>query len=116
MPDSPAVTFDQVYTRILQRRGTDPANSYVARLSGQGEDAILQKIGEEGVELVIAAKNRERDAALHELADLWFHMMVWMAEAGYTLNDLRQELGRRYERSSSESASAAGSETSSPHP
>lgn len=94
-----AVSFDQVFARILSRRNADPAESYVAALSAQGEDALLQKIGEESCELLIAAKNHARDAAVHELTDLWFHLMVWMAHAGYSLDDVRAELGARFGRS-----------------
>ena len=83
----------------MSRRRGDPAVSYVARLTQEGRDAILQKIGEESTELVIAAKNDDPAAALHELADLWFHLLVWMADAGHTLDDLRAELGRRFGRS-----------------
>ena len=98
-PGTAPVTFDQVFARILSRRGADPAQSYVAALSGKGEDALLCKIGEESAELLIAAKNGERAAAIHELADLWFHLMVWMAHAGYSLDDVRAELGARFGRS-----------------
>lgn len=96
MPDAPTVSFDRVFARIESRRGADPAGSYVARLMERGEDAILQKIGEESCELVIAAKNGGRSERLHELADLWFHLMVWMAHTGVSLDDLRRELGTRY--------------------
>ena len=95
----PPVTFDQVFERIRSRRGADPGESYVAALARQGEDALLQKIGEESCELVIAAKNGGRAAIVHELADLWFHLMLWMAHAGYSLDDVRTELGARFGRS-----------------
>jgi phosphoribosyl-ATP pyrophosphohydrolase len=88
--------FDQLYELIRSRHAADPAQSYVASLQTKGLDAILKKIGEESAELVIAAKNPDRAAAVHELADLWFHMMVWMAHAGITLDDLRAELGSRH--------------------
>jgi phosphoribosyl-ATP pyrophosphohydrolase len=94
-----AVSFDQVYDLIVSRHSANPAESYVASLERKGLDAILKKIGEESSELLIAAKNGGRAEALHELADLWFHMMVWMAHAGHSLDDLRGELGARYGRS-----------------
>ena len=103
---SAPISFDQLYDLIVSRHRADPAQSYVASLQGKGLDAILKKIGEESSELLIAAKNGDRAAALHELADLWFHMMVWMAHAGYSLDDLRGELGARHGRSGLRNPSA----------
>jgi phosphoribosyl-ATP pyrophosphohydrolase len=91
---------------IVSRRAADPAESYVASLQAKGLDAILKKIGEESSELLIAAKNGDRGEGLHELADLWFHMLVWMAHAGHSLDDLRGELGARYGRSGLRTPSA----------
>jgi phosphoribosyl-ATP pyrophosphohydrolase len=100
------VSFDQVFERIRSRQGGDPAESYVASLFAKGEDALLQKIGEESCELLLAAKNASaergegpaRAAAIHELTDLWFHLMVWMAASGFSLDDVRGELGARFGR------------------
>jgi len=96
MTDS--VTLNQVYDRILERLSADPGESYVARLTGQGADAVLKKIGEECTEVILAAKNGQMDPAVHELADLWFHLLVWMAQAGINPQDVEAELGRRYHR------------------
>ena len=76
--------------------GGDPNASYVARLLHKGPDAFLKKIGEEATEVVIAAKNANKAAQVHELTDLWFHMMVLMAALGIELEDIEQELGRRF--------------------
>lgn len=92
------VNLAQVYARILDRISADPGQSYVARLVRQGEDAVLKKIGEECCEVLLAAKNGRRDPAIHELADLWFHLLVWMAQAGIRPDDVEAELGRRYEK------------------
>ncbi len=97
-PDS-QVTLEQVYDRIAARMDADPEDSYVASLNRKGEDALLQKIGEECCELLIAAKNGRKPESVHELADLIFHLLVWMARAGYTLDDVRAELGARFGRS-----------------
>jgi phosphoribosyl-ATP pyrophosphohydrolase len=61
----------------------------VAALTRQGEEAILRKIGEESGGWVIAAKNGGKEAAIHEPTDLWFHVMVWMAHVGHSLDELR---------------------------
>ena len=56
---SESVSFAQVYERIRERLHADPTQSYVAWLTGEGEDAVLQKIGEECTEVILAAKNGE---------------------------------------------------------
>ena len=101
------VTLEAVYDLILARRGADPQQSYVSSMNHKGEDAILRKIGEECCEVVIAAKNGEKGAAIHELADLWFHLLLWMGHAGITPADVEQELGRRFGRSGIPPASGA---------
>ncbi|HEX7928929.1 MAG TPA: phosphoribosyl-ATP diphosphatase [bacterium] len=93
---SESVSIAQVYERIRERMNADPAQSYVARLTREGEDAVLQKIGEECTEVILAAKNGDFGPAVHEIADLWFHVLVWMAQAGISPDDIEAELGRRY--------------------
>jgi phosphoribosyl-ATP pyrophosphohydrolase len=85
----------ELYATLLARKGADPASSYVARLYGEGLDAILKKVGEEAAETLIAAKNGERAALVHELADLWFHTLVLMAAQDVPLSELTGELARR---------------------
>jgi phosphoribosyl-ATP pyrophosphohydrolase len=84
-----------LYGTLLERKTADPGASYVARLYRDGLDAILKKIGEEAAETVIAAKNPDRGALVHELADLWFHSLVLMAAKDVPLADLTNELARR---------------------
>ncbi|MEE8434506.1 MAG: phosphoribosyl-ATP diphosphatase [bacterium] len=74
----------------------DSDTSYVARLVGQGEDAVLKKIGEECCEVILAAKGGDRAAAIHEAADLQFHLLIWMACADITPEDVEGELGSRF--------------------
>ena len=64
-----------------------------------GTDTILKKICEESSELIIAAKNENRSEQIHELADLWFHMLVLMGQKGITLTDIYQELENRFGQS-----------------
>ena len=67
---------------VEARMGASPAESYVASLHAGGIDAILSKVGEEAVEVIIAGKGGERDALVHEVADLWFHCLVLLAARG----------------------------------
>jgi len=80
---------------IESRKGTDPAASYVARLFAKGEDAILKKIGEEATETVMAAKDGDRLRIAAEVADLWFHCLVLLAQHGLGPADVLAELARR---------------------
>jgi phosphoribosyl-ATP pyrophosphohydrolase len=89
----------QVYQVLLDRKQAASDRSYVASLYAKGVDAILKKVGEEATETVIAAKNAERPALVHELADLWFHTLVLMAHQNVPLSDLTAELARRFGRS-----------------
>ncbi len=80
---------------IDSRRGADPERSYVARLLGRGEDAVLKKIGEEATETVLAAKNGEPGRIVAETADLWFHCLVMLARYGLRPEQVLAELERR---------------------
>jgi phosphoribosyl-ATP pyrophosphohydrolase len=87
--------LERLEAAIAARRGADGARSYVATLNAKGLDAILKKVGEEATETVIAAKSGERDAVVHEVADLWFHCLVMLAWHGIALADVLAELERR---------------------
>ena len=80
---------------IQARRGADPASSYVASLFAKGDDAILKKIGEEATETVMAAKDGDKMRLTAEVADLWFHSLVLLAQHGLSPADVLQELARR---------------------
>jgi phosphoribosyl-ATP pyrophosphohydrolase len=80
---------------IDARRGGDPDKSYVARLFSKGGDAILKKIGEEATEVVMAGKDGERQKIVYEVADLWFHSMLLLAQFGLKPADVLAELERR---------------------
>lgn len=81
---------------IEARKAADPETSYVARLRSGGRDAILKKIGEEAAETILAAKNGEPAALVHETADLWFHTLVLLADSGLGPDDVLAELDRRF--------------------
>ena len=95
----PKTTFDRVFDVILNRKQSSPEKSYVAYLMDGGTDIILKKICEESSELIIAAKNENRSEQIHELADLWFHMLVLMGHKGITLTDISRELENRFGQS-----------------
>lgn len=91
MPD----IFDTLEGIVQARRGADPATSYVARLRHDGRAKIAQKLGEEAIETVIAAVAGDRAGVASEAADLMFHLIVLLDDAGLTLDDVRRELQRR---------------------
>jgi phosphoribosyl-ATP pyrophosphohydrolase/phosphoribosyl-AMP cyclohydrolase len=84
-----------LFKTIEQRKQADPGSSYVARLLAEGVDRIGKKVGEEATEVVIAAKNADRAEVAHEVADLWFHTFILLAQQGMTPEDVWDELRRR---------------------
>jgi phosphoribosyl-ATP pyrophosphohydrolase/phosphoribosyl-AMP cyclohydrolase len=85
-----------LFETILERQArADPSTSYVARLLSEGVDRVAQKVGEEATEVVIAAKNADRAEVAREVADLWFHTFVLLAQQGMTPDDVWNELRSR---------------------
>ncbi|AJR24912.1 MULTISPECIES: phosphoribosyl-ATP diphosphatase [Sphingobium] len=80
---------------IRQRRQADPDQSYVAKLTARGRGKIAQKLGEEAVEMVIAAMAADREGAIGESADLLFHLLVLLADLDIALDEVLDELDRR---------------------
>ena len=90
--------LDRLAALIESRKpahGGDPATSYVARLHARGTDAILKKIGEEATEVVMAAKDGDRERIVAEVADLWFHSLVALSHFGLAPGAVLAELERR---------------------
>lgn len=82
--------------RICESRKDAPASeSYIASLYAKGHLKIAQKVGEEGVETAIAASVRDRVGTINESADLLFHLLILLAEAGIPLADVLAEMHRR---------------------
>ena len=77
------------------RKHADPQSSYVAKLYAKGLDGILKKIGEESAEAIIAAKGGDKSQVVYEVADLWFHTLVLLAQQGLHPDDVLSELARR---------------------
>jgi len=83
-------------TTVLEaRKGNSPETSYVASLYAK-PDKMLEKIGEEATETIIAAKNGDKDKIVYETADLWFHTMVMLAHHDLSPDDILNELARRF--------------------
>ena len=87
--------FDQLLATIIERRSADPASSYVAKLTAKGRAKLAQKLGEEAVEVVIAAVENDRADLVSESADLIFHLALLLADMGLSFDDIRTELARR---------------------
>ncbi len=88
--------LERVYRQILERFAQQPEGSYVARLHREGLDRILKKVGEEAGEVIIAAKNADSSELAWEAADLVFHLLLVLAEAGLTPEDLARVLWARH--------------------
>lgn len=87
--------FEQLTATIESRKLASPDSSYVAKLFHKGVDSILKKVGEEATEVVIAAKDENREQIVYESADLLFHLMVMLAKYDLTLAHVAGELARR---------------------
>ena len=87
--------LDRLSELLEQRKSADPQSSYVAKLYAKGMDSILKKVGEESAETIIAAKNGNKEHLIYETADLWFHTLVMLAQAGLKPQDVLNELARR---------------------
>lgn len=91
--------IDNEYEIILERREARQEGSYTCYLFDQGIDKILKKVGEECTEMVIAAKNNDKDETVYEITDLIYHTLVMMANQGITPDDIREELKKRAAKS-----------------
>ncbi|AOY89861.1 phosphoribosyl-ATP diphosphatase [Marinobacter salinus] len=88
---------------LEERKQADPDTSYVASLHAKGLNKILEKVGEECTETLLAAKDAEQsgDTAelVYETADLWFHSMVMLSRLGLGPKEVLEELARRFDLS-----------------
>ena len=90
-----AHTLDRLFQIVLDRRKADPDESYVAKRFKQGTAKIAQKMGEEAVETIIAAMLEDKQEVVNESADMIFHWLLLLADAGVTPGDVMDELERR---------------------
>ena len=87
--------LEELYEIIKKRRAEKPDGSYVVNLTEQGVDRVIQKVGEEAIETVIAAKNTNKKRLISESADLIFHLLILMEMKGIDLDDIYSELKKR---------------------
>ena len=89
--------LDELFAVIEDRKANLPEDSYTASLftHEKGENAVLEKIGEETTELLLAAKDDDREELVHESADIVYHLLVLLAMNDVDLSDLRAELRER---------------------
>jgi len=89
------MTIDELYKIIKDRQEKMPEGSYVASLLKAGQDRIIQKVGEEATEVIIAAKNSDKQKTISEVADLWFHLLVMLISFNITPEEILAELEKR---------------------
>ena len=87
---------DGLMELLAGRMRDKPEGSYTTYLFEKGLDKILKKVGEEATEVIIAGKAEDKRETVYEIADLAYHVMVLMTEAGISLDDVRAELASRH--------------------
>lgn len=90
--------LDQLAAIIADRKANPQSGSYTNTLFDKGPNKIAQKVGEEAVEVIVAALGQGRDAQVAELADLFYHTLVLMSQLDISLDDVRAELARRHNK------------------
>ncbi len=88
--------LNQLSELIKERKVQLPENSYTTKLFQQGADRIIQKVGEEAVETVIAAKNRDKNEIINETSDLIYHLLVMLAEQEIEFDEVTSKLVERH--------------------
>jgi phosphoribosyl-ATP pyrophosphohydrolase len=92
--------LNQLAAVLAERKQAEPDSSYVASLHHKGLNKILEKVGEEAIETVIAAKDvaagGDVNELIYETADLWFHTLVMLSHLGQDHNAVLTELERRF--------------------
>ena len=92
--------MEKLTSLLAERRHADPETSYVASLHDKGLNRILEKVGEEATETILAAKDAgqtgNRDELVRETADLWFHTLVMLDHLGASPAEVLEELERRF--------------------
>ncbi len=92
--------LEKLTTLLEERKNADPDSSYVASLHEKGLNKILEKVGEEATEVILAAKdagnNNDRSDVINETADLWFHTMVMLNHLDASPAEVLEELERRF--------------------
>jgi phosphoribosyl-ATP pyrophosphohydrolase/phosphoribosyl-AMP cyclohydrolase len=92
----PKNILEAIYGRILSRVKNPVKNSYTNYLFSKGIDKICKKVGEESSEIIIAAKNENKNDLVGEICDLTYHILVLMQNKDISLNDINSKLQERY--------------------
>lgn len=90
------MNIEDLFEIICDRRDHPTPGSYTARLLEQGEDEIVKKVGEEAIEIVLAAKGQGDQRLVEEVADLTYHVLVLLAARGLSPADIAAELEKRH--------------------
>ncbi len=90
--------LERIFEVIVDRIRNPTERSYVSKLHGKGEDAILQKIGEETTELVLAVKTNRPREIVHEATDIFFFTLVLFAEKNLRLQEIFRQLEHRHQK------------------
>ncbi|CAM2958550.1 bifunctional phosphoribosyl-AMP cyclohydrolase/phosphoribosyl-ATP diphosphatase HisIE [Vibrio rarus] len=94
--ESQMVWLNQLETLLGERKSADPDSSYTASLYARGTKRISQKVGEEGVEVALAATSGDKAELVCESADLIYHLLVLLQDQGLSLSDVVNKLKERH--------------------
>ena len=89
-------SFAELYNLVKNRKENPIEGSYTNYLFDKGVDKILKKVGEEATEVIIGAKNNDKQEVVYEVSDLAYHLIVLMIEQGITLEEVKLELANRH--------------------
>lgn len=91
------MTLSDLYAIICDRRDHPTSKSYTNRLMNEGEDEILKKVGEEAMEIILAAKSQGEQRLIEEISDIAYHLLVLLAYKNIPLEAIQKELDRRHQ-------------------
>ncbi|MCL9815747.1 phosphoribosyl-ATP diphosphatase [Natronocalculus amylovorans] len=96
--DTQQEVLDELFATIESRKSELPEGSYTTKLftHEKGENYVLEKLGEETTELILAAKDDDREELQYEAADLLYHLLVLLSMKDLDVDDLREELASRF--------------------
>ena len=88
--------LDELYEIILDRKKNPKPGSYTNQLLDANEDHVLQKVGEESIEVILAAKGQGNQRLIEEVSDLFYHTLVLIVRQGVSLAEIERELSQRH--------------------